>query len=193
LQDGTTERFKTISNIARDSSGRIHNERRLMVTESATLTPQLVSTHIYDPTNRVSTVLTPMQHMARQTKLQGPAPDYEQAPSFPSVAPVDRNGEPLWRQEDLGTQVMEDVTVHGRRIVRNVSAAASGTGQPVVVTDEYWYSDDLHLNMLMKHNDPRTGEQTLTVTQVKRGEPDPLLFTVPPDYKLVDETPPAVK
>jgi hypothetical protein len=58
------------------------------------------------------------------------------------------------------------------------------------VTDEYWYSDDVHLNMLVKHTDPRSGEQTMTVTQLKRGEPDPQLFVVPSDYKVVDETPP---
>jgi hypothetical protein len=163
-----------------------------MVTESFAGTPPLVSTHIYDPVTRLNTMLNPAQRMARQSKLNGPVPNYEQAPSLPSAIPVDRNGAPLWTREDLGTQVMEDVTVHGRRITRNVSATASGTGQPVVVIDEYWYSDDLHLNMLIKHNDPRTGEQTLTVTQVKRSEPDPLLFTVPSDYKVVEETPPAV-
>jgi hypothetical protein len=88
---------------------------------------------------------------------------------------------------------MENVTVRGVRISRTLPASVTGTGQPLVVTDEYWYSDDLHLNMLVKHNDPRSGEQTMTVAQLKRGEPDPQLFVVPSDYKVVDETPPAKK
>jgi hypothetical protein len=44
--------------------------------------------------------------------------------------------------------------------------------------------------MLTKHNDPRTGKLTVTVTQVNRDEPVVDLFAVPPDYKVVDMTPP---
>jgi len=58
--------------------------------------------------------------------------------------------------------MMENVEVHGTRKSRTIPAEFSGTGQPIVITDEYWYSADLHLNMLVKHNDPRTGEQTVT-------------------------------
>jgi hypothetical protein len=43
--------------------------------------------------------------------------------------------------------------------------------------------------MLVKHNDPRTGEQTVTVTHVNRAEPDQTMFQVPSGYKIVDETP----
>lgn len=60
----------------------------------------------------------------------------------------------------------------------------------MVVTDEIWYSDELHLNMLVKHDDPRTGQQTVTVTHVDRNEPNPAMFQIPADYKVVDETPP---
>jgi hypothetical protein len=67
---------------------------------------------------------------------------------------------------------------------------ASGIGRRAVVTDEYWYSEELHINMLTKHNDPRTGKLTVTVTQVNRDEPVVDLFAVPPDYKVVDMTPP---
>lgn len=189
LQDGTTEVLKTSSNIARDAEGRIYNERRQTVPGSFTGTPPLLSGHIYDPVTRLNTFFNPAQRIARQSKLNGPAPDYQPTSGLPSAPAPLLNGEPLWRQEDLGTQVMEDVLVHGVRIIRTVPVSASGTGQPLVVTDEYWYSDDLHLNMLIKHSDPRTGEQTLTVTHVKRGDPAPQMFQVPADYKVVDETP----
>jgi len=92
-------------------------------------------------------------------------------------------------EEDLGTQSMENVSVHGARRSTTVPAAASGTGKPVVVTDETWYSEELHLNMLVKHDDPRTGQQTVTVTHVDRNEPNPTVFQIPAGYKVVDETP----
>jgi hypothetical protein len=43
--------------------------------------------------------------------------------------------------------------------------------------------------MLVKHSDPRTGQRTVTVTQVNRAEPDAAMFQVPSGYKVVDETP----
>jgi hypothetical protein len=59
------------------------------------------------------------------------------------------------------------------------------------VVDEYWYSDDLHEDLLLIHNDPRTGEQKVMLTDIKRQDPDPSFFEVPEGYKIVDMTPPA--
>lgn len=44
---------------------------------------------------------------------------------------------------------------------------------------------NLRLNLLVIHKDPRRGEQTTTVTQVDRGEPDPSIFEIPSGYKLI--------
>src|SRR5437016_5986518 len=185
LPDGTTQRFKSINNIARDSRGRIYNERRQMVPLSSTGTPALLSSHIFDPETRISVFFNPFQHMARQTTLRGPAPNWDEIPAPPTKVPVAaKTGENGPRVEDLGTQVLENVTVHGQRITSTIPAAVSGTDKPLVVTHEVWYSEELHLNMLIKHNDPRFGERTFTVKQVKRDDPDPQMFKVPPDYKV---------
>jgi hypothetical protein len=85
---------------------------------------------------------------------------------------------------------MENVAVHGTRQTRTIPPAVTGTGKEIVVTDEYWYSDELHMNMLTKHTDPRSGVQVVAITQVNRNEPDPALFQMPAGYKVVDETPP---
>jgi hypothetical protein len=61
------------------------------------------------------------------------------------------------------------------------------------VVDEYWYSPDLHVNLLLRHNDPRTGMQTVTLTDIKREEPAPEFFQIPDGYKNVDMTPPEAK
>jgi hypothetical protein len=44
--------------------------------------------------------------------------------------------------------------------------------------------------MIIKHNDPRTGEQIVAVSEVDRHEPPVTLMSVPPGYKVVDENPP---
>jgi hypothetical protein len=51
-------------------------------------------------------------------------------------------------------------------------------------------TEELHINLVTKHNDPRTGELTITVAGINPNEPDVSLFAVPPDYKVVDMTPP---
>jgi hypothetical protein len=77
---------------------------------------------------------------------------------------------------------MEGVPVHGVRETQIIPAENSGTGKEIVVSDEYWYSADLRINLVIKHSDPRTGSVTMTVTQVKRWEPDPSLLEVPQGY-----------
>jgi hypothetical protein len=171
LADGTVDVRKTINDIARDSQGRIYNERRVLMPASFTGTPPLESAHIFDPQTRVSTSLNPYTHLARQQTI-----------------PERRR--PELKGEDLGTEVMENVTAHGNRLTRTIPAGVSGTGKDVVIVDEYWYSDELHMNMLTKHSDPRTGVQVLTITQLKREEPNAGMFEVPSGYKVIDENPP---
>src|ERR1700678_63426 len=168
LDDGSSVTKKTFNNIARDSQGRIYNERRALVPDTFDGTPQVVSMHIYDPTKKLNTFLDVDTRLARQSVRLETAPALAIAQGRGSVVPVNRPG---YQEQDLGTESMENVAVHGVRKIRTVSATASGTGKPVVVTDEYWYYDELHLNVLVKHDDPRTGQQTVAITHVNRSEP----------------------
>jgi hypothetical protein len=185
LDDGSSVSKKTFNNIARDSQGRIYNERRSLVPESFTGTPPVISMHIYDPDTKLNTFLEVETRLARQSVRLETAPALA-AQGRLSVMPVNRPG---YQEQDLGTESMESVVVHGVRKTRTIPAAASGTGKPVIVTDEYWYSEELHLNMLVKHDDPRTGQQAVAITQVNRSEPAAATFEIPADYKIVDETP----
>ena len=189
LKDGTTFKRKTSALIARDSLGRIRNERHEVLPFNSTREPRLISIHIYDPGTALSTLLNPHTHIARQYALQN-APATEPPSNWWLRAPAAQSGNPNLQLMDLGTGSMQGMEVHGFRTVLTVSDKASGTGRPVVITDDFWYSEELHINILTKHDDPRTGELTVTVTQLNRGEPDADLFAVPPDYQLVDMTPP---
>ena len=66
---------------------------------------------------------------------------------------------------------------------------ASGTGMPVQIEDEDWYSDDLHINLLVRHTDPRMGEQTVGISGLKREEPPASMFEVPKGYTVVNADP----
>lgn len=83
------------------------------------------------------------------------------------------------KRESLGSQMMQGVWVEGSHETRTIAAGTVGNEHPFDVTSEEWYSPDLHVVMLKKQNDPRTGETILRLTNIKRVEPDPLLFHVP--------------
>lgn len=180
-KNGTMVNFKTMRVIARDSAGRIYIETRELRPVSSTMTPALLRVHIYDPQTRVSTMLFPRQRLYRNFVVN-------RSPSTEPPGQMDASaaGENLpvsqfSKQEDLGTKEMDGLQVHGVREIQTIPA--SGGGQPIVVTDEYWYSDYLHINVVVQHNDPRTGSVTSTVTQISQDEPDPSLFTIPDGYK----------
>jgi hypothetical protein len=53
-------------------------------------------------------------------------------------------------------------------------------------TDEYWYSDDLHMSLVADRKSPNGDRLTVTVTQITRAEPDPALFGIPANYRQLD-------
>lgn len=180
LPDGTTHTKYTINMIARDSAGRIHNERRRLVPDSFRGTPPLTEGHIFDPQTRINTFYDPMTRVATQRILPAPPAEANQ------IRPGDNT-------EDLGTSQLDGLQTRGIRTTHTVAGQLSGTGKPVEVTDEYWYSDDLHMTVMIRHNDPRTGVQTVALTKITRQEPTPDWFQVPDGYKVVDITPPALE
>ena len=177
LPDGTVTKKHTMNVIARDSSGRIHNERRVLVGAAFNGEPPLISVHLFDPATRISDFYNPATLICTEQVLP--------PPTDPASAMNNPNA------EDLGVRTMSGLEAKGTRIARTVPAQVSGTGQPVEIVDETWYSEDLHINLLERHTDPRNGVQTVTITSITRNDPDPALFAVPANYKIVDMTPPA--
>jgi hypothetical protein len=182
LRDGSIARFKTIRNIHRDSRGRIYNESRGLLPASSTDTPQVVSIHLYDPQTRVSTVLNPRLRTFWTSTVNRPPETVP--PVFLNASPTGNSlpQNEFTREEDLGTQEIEGLVVHGIRETQTIPAESGGTAKEIVITDEYWYSADLRINMVIKHSDPRTGAVTMTVIRVTRSEPDPALLQIPEGY-----------
>lgn len=155
---------------------------RALIPASDNSTPPIVRIHFYDPQTRSYTYLYPQRKMYMTGTVNHP-PAAEPADLIASPA---GNSIPLnqfTKQEDLGTHSIEGVSAHGVREVQTLPAAGSNTGDGIVLTDEYWYSDDLHMNVVVKHDDPRTGSVTMKLTQVTRTEPDPSLFQIPDGYQ----------
>lgn len=90
------------------------------------------------------------------------------------------------QEEDLGPQNLEGVLVQGKRTTTTIPAGAIGNDRAIQIVDERWYSPELQMNIMTKHNDPRMGETVFTVTGVSRANPDPTLFQLPADYQVVN-------
>lgn len=181
--DGSIVNFKTIRAIARDSRGRIHNEARVLLPVSSAETPQITSIHLYDPRTRISTMLNPQARTFWTNIVNRPPATVP--PALINASPTGNTlpQNEFTKEEDLGVHEMEGLSVHGVREIQTIADENGGTGKEVLITDEYWYSDDLRINLMIKHSDPRTGTVTMTVVQVTRTEPDPALFEIPDGYR----------
>jgi hypothetical protein len=186
LRNGSAINFKTIREIGRDSRGRIHNESRTELPAASTETPKLVSIHLYDPQTRISTMIDPAQRTFRTKLVNHPPSTVPPAIRFAAPAGDDLPSNEFTKEEDLGVRDIEGVQARGTRQFQTIPAENSATGKEIVITDEYWYSPDLRINLLVKHTDPRTGTVTISVAQIARTEPDPAFFEIPEGY-----TPPA--
>jgi hypothetical protein len=89
--------------------------------------------------------------------------------------------------ESLGDQTIGGVHATGTRMTTTIAAGSMGNEQPILVTSESWFSPELKITVMTKHNDPWAGEMKTQFTNVTPSEPDHSLFTVPSDYKVVDD------
>ncbi len=190
----------------RDFAGRTRTERPMfpgLLPNSSNPYRDATVAIIYDPVAGFRYTLDPINHVAHRQKAQPfvpPAPRNPAAPpaSPPKAAPPQPNAAAppppglrrVVSQDSVGTQLINGVQAEGHRIIETIPADAEGNDRPITVVSEYWFSPELKLTVLNKRSDPRSGESTTQILNLSRTEPDPSLFTVPPDYSVVDETGP---
>lgn len=183
-KDGSIANLKTMRGIGRDSKGRIYSEATMLLPVASAETPQVLNILIYDPETRISITLhPPMKTFSKGTVNRPPEttpPALLDASSAGNSLPQNQ----FTKREDLGNREIEGIPVHGVRQTQTIPAE-SGAGKEIVVTDELWYSEDLRINLVIKHSDPRTGSVALMVTHIKRTEPDPARFEIPEGYQPV--------
>ena len=95
--------------------------------------------------------------------------------------------EPSPTTKNLGDQMIDGIHATGTSMTTTIPAGRMGNEQPILVTSERWYSPELKATVMTKHNDPWAGELKTLLTNVNTSEPDSSLFSIPSDYKVVDE------
>jgi hypothetical protein len=205
LADGNRFTRKSVAHIYRDAAGRTRREhemtRRGSISASGE-TPRLLV--INDPVGRVNYVIETQTGTARKTQL--PPPQVMEAFSrargdnapfsvlMPTSAAHRRMSESDDAQppakpvkEKLPAQVIEGVLAEGTRTTLTIPAGEFDNEQPLTISHEEWYAPELHMIVLMKHNDPRFGETLFRLTNINRSEPAAELFQLPPGYRVVDD------
>ncbi len=207
LEDGTHIAQTTNGSVARDSQGRTRQDAMLPAIGnlSATDAPHLV--FLQDPVAQAAYTLnltdkTAQKMPALPPNMNPPGPmgggkmivqmsDAVPAggPPLPGIA-IQRTfiskDEGQVKTEDLGSQTMEGIQVTGVRTTRTIPVGEIGNDRPISIVTEVWTSPDLKTIVYSKRTDPRMGEQTFRLTNIERAEPDASLFTVPPDFKIVE-------
>jgi len=88
------------------------------------------------------------------------------------------------KSEDLGKTTIEGVAAEGTRTTSTIETGAIGNDRPIQIVTERWYSPDLQMVVSTKTTDPRMGEISFQLTNVRRGEPGAYLFQVPAGYTV---------
>ena len=83
----------------------------------------------------------------------------------------------------LGAREFDGVRADGTRTVWTIAAGRIGNEKPIEIASERWYAPDLMLVVQTRRTDPRSGETSYRLTNLKRGEPDAALFKVPAEYE----------
>jgi hypothetical protein len=209
LPDGNRIAEKHTSIVARDSEGRMRNEATVTTVGAVPVAAEPVKiVMILDPVQQASYTLEMNSKTARKRILPA-GPDLEprrkleaerrsaatgqqaEAASREAKLAAERKAVAKERaelhRESLGQQVIEGVLADGVKTVRTIPAGEIGNERPIEIVDEVWTSPDLKAVVLSKHSDPRTGEMIYRLTNISRTEPQPSLFQVPSDFKLIDD------
>lgn len=204
LADGNHMGRKSVAHIYRDGVGRTrrdHDLQRGNALAADGQPPRLII--INDPIGRVNYVIDTQMGIAQKRQLppakvmeamertmRGNAPFSVLMPTSTAhrrMAEGDA-AQPLPKPvtEKLLQQTIEGVMAEGTRVTMTIPAGEFDNEQPMIITHEEWYAPELHMIVLMKHNDPRFGETTFQLTNILRGEPAAELFQAPTNYKIVD-------
>jgi hypothetical protein len=203
LADGNRIRNKTTTLVYRDGEGRT---RREVVGKEQSLPTEVF---ISDPASGVNYSLDTQRRAALKTQVNLQELDLEKmkfAAEMEMKRQTQESGEVAELKgkessrkkrkpgaEFLGQQVIEGVLCEGNRETSTIPAGAVGNDLPITIVREQWFSPELHVFVLTKQNDPRTGETTYRLTNINRSEPDRALFEVPADYNIVEKSAPPVK
>lgn len=199
LADGTHITVVREETRIRDAEGRVRTE----MTRDGSFPVSMHFVQIFDPVNHTVTTLDQRNKQAHVNHMPEPKPLTPEekarfaemrakaksadtasgAQSAPAVPRTHRDS------EVLAPRVIAGVNAEGRRVTRVIPAGKEGNDRDLTTVTETWNSPELHVMLERTSDDPRSGKSTMITTSLERSSPDPALFQIPPDYKVIDQQP----
>jgi hypothetical protein len=81
--------------------------------------------------------------------------------------------------ESLGKKNIEGVIAEGTRSTQTIAVGEIGNDRPIQIVNEHWYSEELGMTVMTRRSDPRMGEETFRLMNIRRGDPASYLFQPP--------------
>jgi hypothetical protein len=180
LANGTHVRSGTHGRGLRDSAGRTREEIELspMPGDNGEKFSQVM---IIDPVQRVRTSLNQLEKTAT---IQHTDLGVRIVPDTPPGTSV-RRRQP--GEKDLGTMVIEGLTATGKSFTYVTEVGRIGNDKPISSVHEEWFSSDLKIVLITKDESPYTGKSVWKLINISAAEPDPALFQIPSDYKVIQQ------
>lgn len=180
-----------LDSMRRDLAGRTRTERTMVnIRPGLPSSDPPVLVEIYDPAVGFCYTLEQSRHIAHRVRVIAPNNSVGSTQAIPRYLTFDgstrvaeqESSSAQLSQQDLGTQLINDVQAEGQRTWQRFSNRA-------IVMTETWTSRELNRVILVKRLDEPSQESTMHI-DLNRHAPDSSFFAVPKDYTIVDETGP---
>ena len=180
MPDGSTGTIKNHRTVARDSLGRVFQERRYFSPDGDKQMTRLSELDYQDPT--LHQMLRCFADTLRCTMYRWDMPTTVVLPKAGTLA----NGAGTITREELGKKTIDNIEVVGSREVTTLNAGVMGNEKPEPIVKEFWYSPRLGINVITKRFDPRASAvQNFVVGNINLAEPNPRMFEPPAGYRIV--------
>jgi hypothetical protein len=176
LADGTRVTMKNHRTVARDSTGRIFQERRFFAPDGDVATTRITELDYYDPVRKEVSVCEPARRLCTVHEW----PQTESA--VETCKPFERPNMTV-TCDALGAGNTGNLQTVGSRQIVTVTGGPMGYKEPEPTIKEFWFSPRLDLNLVVKRFEPRGGAQNFTFTNIDLNEPDAHLFTLPEGFR----------
>jgi hypothetical protein len=172
--------------IARDSKGRIYEERWILVPKGGDIKSEMNVFQIADPEQHIWYNCWTRKKVCELMRYEGTTSAVYQ-PRLRQSGPLP-DGRGYVQSEDLGVETVQGLETHGYRETTTFNPGTMGNDREMVAVREFWFSRQLGINLSSIVDNPQTGKQVFTVKELTTSEPDPSFFQVPEGYRVVDRT-----
>ena len=186
LTDGGTWTIANRRKFARDSAGRVYQERWLLAPKGGKAKSQMSFIQISDPVKH-----SWMECNVRTKRCQvapfGRTAEMVYKPS-PEQSGQLRDGAGIYVHERIGDNTIQGLQTIGMRDTTTINVGIIGNDREFSIVREFWYSPKLGFNLLSSLRDARHGTQTFKMTELTEAEPEATWFEMPQGYTLSSTT-----